>query len=121
MSRILVVDDEAAIRQILREILVRQGHQVECASNGVEALRFLQDGEYDLVLTDLLMPEMEGLEMIQLLRKTHSDVKIIAMTGGGSGGASKYLTLASAFGVQKTLMKPFSIEEVVSAVAQVLQ
>ena len=88
MARILVVDDEEGIRTLLRNILVREGHHVTTAADGVEALQVVDTQPVDLVITDLIMPEKEGVETISELRKRFPAVKIIAMSGGGMGGGS---------------------------------
>ena len=107
MARILVVDDEEGIRTLIRNMLVREGHQVTTACDGVEALRVVDSQAVDLVITDLIMPEMEGVEMISELRRRFPAIKIIAMSGGGMGGAVDYLRLAKALGAGQTLAKPF--------------
>mgnify|MGYP001486876547 FL=1 len=110
MARILVVDDEEGIRTLIRNMLVREGHQVTTACDGVEALRVVDSQAVDLVITDLIMPEMEGVEMISELRRRFPAIKIIAMSGGGMGGAVDYLRLAKALGAGQTLAKPFTRE-----------
>lgn len=120
MARILVVDDDAPIRNLVQTILATDGHEVFCAGDGKEAIRFLQESPFDLVITDLIMPEMEGLEMIRKVRKQRPELKIIAMTGGGYGSARDYLTWAKAFGVDQTIMKPFSRAELLEAVTGTL-
>ncbi|MDR3689276.1 MAG: response regulator [Fimbriimonas sp.] len=117
MARILLVDDEVEFRTLLRSLLVAEGHEVECASNGVEALETLHCSIFDLVITDLIMPEKEGIEMMMELRKESPKLKIIAMTGGGFGSANDYLSFAKALGAVKTLAKPFTRDEILAAVS----
>lgn len=116
MAQILVVDDEPGFCQLLQKILVDEHHDVAVACDGAVALEFIQVGAFDLLVTDLIMPEKEGLEVILDVRKWHPNIKIIAMTGGGYGNASEYLSWAKAFGVNKTLTKPFSRDELLLAV-----
>lgn len=120
MARILLVDDDSQLLSILKTVLNLEGHEVFLASDGVEALHLIDAGPFDVVLTDLIMPDKEGLEMIQEIRAGRPDLKIIAMTGGGYGSAATYLSWARAFGVQQTLMKPFSREELLVAIRELL-
>jgi CheY-like chemotaxis protein len=117
MAHILLVDDEVEFRQLLKNILVLEGHDVECASNGNEALGLSRRSAFDLVVTDLIMPEKEGIEMMMDLRKESPKLKIIAMTGGGFGSADDYLSFARALGAVKTLAKPFTRNEILEAIS----
>ena len=119
MSRILLVEDDDPLRKILRVTLVRMGHQIMEARNGKEALQLCQAEPPDIVLTDIVMPEKEGIETIGALRCFHPNVKIIAMSGGGSGSASDYLKIAKHMGATMTLAKPFSDQALAEAIANV--
>ena len=120
MARILVVDDEADFCQLLKKILVDEHHDVAIAGDGLVALDYIQEGAFELLITDLIMPEKEGLEVILDVKKWHPSIKIIAMTGGGYGNAHEYLSWAKSFGVQRTLSKPFSRDELILAVQSAL-
>ena len=120
MARILLVDDEISIRRLLQTILAHEGHEVTTACDGNEGLSLVNLAIFDLVITDLIMPDKEGLEMIREIRKSHPNLKIIAMTGGGHGNPTEYLTWAKAFGVQETVLKPFTRDEMVTAVRSTL-
>ena len=120
MPRILLVDDDDLLRKMLRVTLVKMGHQVVEASDGQEALRLCDAAPPDLILTDLIMPEKEGLETIAEVHRTHPAVKIIAMSGGGRGSAENYLHLAERLGAHRTLSKPFSNEALAEAIAAVM-
>ncbi|MES2693683.1 MAG: response regulator [Verrucomicrobiota bacterium] len=119
MSRILLVDDDDPLRNILRVTLEKMGHHVVEARNGKEALRLCQAEPPDIVLTDIVMPEAEGIELIGALRRFHSDVKIIAMSGGGRVSAADYLKIARHMGATIALAKPFSQEAIAAAIAKV--
>lgn len=119
MTRILLVDDDELLRRMLRLTLIKMGHVVIEAVNGNEALRLCQTEPPDIVLTDLIMPEKEGIETIRELRRLHPDVKIIAMSGGGRGSAKDYLVIAKRLGAAHTLNKPFTNEELAGAIAAV--
>src|SRR4051812_4019857 len=111
MASILVVDDSAELRKTIVRMLAKAGHEVRDASNGAAALRELERGSFDLVVTDIVMPDMEGLELIRQVKKNHADLPIIAMSGGGRGSVDDYLKLATSFGAAKTLEKPFQIAD----------
>lgn len=120
MPSILLVDDDALVREALHKTLVRAGYDVEDASGGTAALQAYQRQPRDLVITDIIMADGEGLDTIRALRKLDAHVKIIAMSGGGGGKAADYLNLAAKFGAARVLAKPFSGTEVLAVVAAVL-
>jgi DNA-binding NtrC family response regulator len=121
MARILLIEDDDSIRLLLRENLARDGHEVTTASNGREGLERYSPGAYDLVITDLIMPEMEGIEVLQDLRTRDPMVKALAMSGGGQFGAAEtYLRLASLLGAGKILAKPFTRDQFLAAVNEAL-
>ena len=120
MPHILLVDDDALLRDALHKTLVRAGYDVEDASGGTEALKAFRRQPPDLVITDIVMVDGEGLDMIRALRKLDAHVKIIAMSGGGLGKSDDYLNLANKFGATRVLAKPFSGPEILAVVAAVL-
>ncbi|MFY9926104.1 MAG: response regulator [Opitutaceae bacterium] len=120
MKRILLVDDDDLFRRMLALILTKLGYEVREARNGKEAIKLFDDSAPDVVLTDLIMPEKEGLETIAELRQSHPQVKIIAMSGGGRVSAFDHLRVAKAMGADQILAKPFSNEAVAAALEMVL-
>ena len=90
MARILLAEDDSLLRETLRVALQGAGHEVLAAPNGSVAINLAREKDFDLIVTDVLMPEMDGLELIQGLRKARSDVPIIAMSGGGSMDMLEY-------------------------------
>ena len=120
MSRILLVDDDESFRKMLHETLQRAGYEVQDAANGKVALKLYRQDPADLIITDLFMPEKEGLETIMELRRINPDVKIIAISGGGRGGPAGSLLMARRLGAKRGLVKPFSSKEALDTVAQVL-
>ena len=120
MQRILVIDDDEQVRELLVEILERAGYQIVTAANGAEGLRLYRAQPAELVITDLIMPEKEGLETILALRKEFPKVPIIAVSGGGRSGAISYLPLAKSLGAARTVAKPFSRQEILDAVKETL-
>jgi CheY-like chemotaxis protein len=122
VARILLVDDDDAVRDILRKALQAAGHEVEEASNGALALAAYRRRPSDVVITDLVMPEKDGLEAIIELRRLDPAVKIIAMSGGGRtlGPPQLYLESARTFGALDILSKPFTVSALLKAVSEVL-
>ena len=118
---ILLVDDDEQFRVMLSEALTGEGFLVREASDGRQGIKEYEEQPTDLVITDLVMPEKEGLEMIVKIKQLHSEVKIIAMSGGGRGSSQNYLKMAKAFGAQLVLAKPFSHREILEAISQVLE
>jgi DNA-binding response OmpR family regulator len=120
MARILLVDDEPLVLELFREILVLDQHDVTTAGDGNAAVAALSHGTFDLVITDLVMPDREGLETIMTLRHQYPQLPIIAMSGGGRGNSMDYLDLAAKLGARKTLAKPFSAQVLLDAVREVI-
>src|SRR5262245_1629923 len=117
---ILVIDDEEPVRAVLRQMLEKEGYKVEEAPDGAVGMSLLQDHPIDLVITDLFMPEKEGIETMREVRKSFPQVKIIAMSGGGRMAKLDFLPMAESFGAQRTLAKPFERKELLEAVRAVL-
>jgi CheY-like chemotaxis protein len=117
---VLVAEDDAQYRKLLKEVLENFGYQVLTTANGKEALRVFQEQTPKLVITDIIMPEKEGIETIRELRKMAPDVKIIAISGGGIGSADIYLKIAKAVGADRTIEKPIVIDDLMYAVSVLL-
>ena len=92
------------------------GYQTREAENGTAALKVLQGSEVNLLMTDILMPDMDGLELIMAARKTHPDLKVLAMSGGGRTAAEVLINIARRLGVQRTLEKPFELAQLLTEV-----
>ena len=120
MTRILLIEDEDDLRGLIRAHLAALGHTVDEAPNGKVGVARFRSSPPDLVITDLVMPEMEGLETIRVLKRTDPAVKIIAMSGGGANPAGSYLRVAEHLGASAVLAKPFSRCELETAVARLL-
>jgi CheY-like chemotaxis protein len=118
MPRLLLVDDDDSLRTVWKIALVKMGHEVTEARDGREAMILFEQAPPDIVITDLVMPEKDGLEMIRDLRRLHPDVKIIAISGGGRMSAANYLKIGKAMGADVVLPKPFLNEELRAAIAQ---
>ena len=120
MVKVLVADDEDMVRMVVKQTLAKAGIDVIEASNGREALEMQANDPADVVITDIIMPEQEGIETIVQLRKDYPDLPIIAMSGGGRIGATDYLQAAREFGARHILEKPFDRKELLLAVQDCL-
>lgn len=116
MARILIVDDESEVRKPLRILLERQGHQVGEAQDGAQAAAFAEQGHYDLVITDVVMPRTGGIEAVMTLHRTHPEMGLIIMSGKIPTESESIQLLARQFGVTRILHKPFSKAELIDAV-----
>ena len=120
MERILVIDDEPHILLMVKKMLERAGYEVDLASNGSEGLRLFSKLRPGLVITDIIMPEKEGLETIREMKRISSDLKIIAMSGGGKISADNYLETAKIFGASRLIEKPFSQKQLLTYVEELM-
>jgi len=118
MAHILVIDDSRSLRALLRTVLEGDHHHVLEASNGRLGLELYREQSMDLVITDLDMPEMDGLNLTYELTRSFVNVKVIAMTGGVDGDSR--LATAKLLGARQTLQKPFSLDRFLSVVREEL-
>lgn len=117
---ILVVEDEALVRDILMKVLRRAGYRVLPAANGQEAIRALDLPGINLIITDLYMPQMDGLELVMQLRRKYRTIPVIAISGSVSEQNADMLRTVRLLGARLTLAKPFSMHELVAAVNHLL-
>ena len=120
MAQILVIEDDEHIRGLIREVLEESGHEVLESSDGEDGLKKFSLNPTYLVITDILMPGMEGLETIRHLRTEVPTAKIIAISGGLEGKGVNVLELAKKFGATRILAKPFDLSQLLAAVEEVL-
>ncbi|QTA79523.1 Two component system response regulator [Desulfonema limicola] len=120
MAHILIIDDDDGFRKMVRYMLEKEGYDVFEASDGNKGIKIYQDQEIDLVITDIFMPDKEGIETIIELRRDNPDIKIIAVSGGGWKGDFDALKIAEAFGVQKAFEKPFERKEIIDTIKELL-
>ncbi len=118
-KNILVIDDDDLVRRTIVMTLSKADYEVEEASDGAIGLQAVSETSFDLVITDILMPNKEGIETIRELRRGNSDLKIIAISGGDRRGGS-FLDMAEKLGADRTLRKPFRPQELLAGVAEVL-
>jgi DNA-binding NtrC family response regulator len=119
--RILVIDDELQVRKALRRMLEKDGYEVNEAPDGAVGLQLLQAQPFDVLITDIFMPEKEGIETIIEVKKRYPSVRTIAISGGGRGGHLDMLPNALFLGAHYTLEKPFTREELRTAIQTVLK
>ena len=120
MARILIIDDEDELRSMLRRMLEQAGHEVTEAVNGAEGIQLYERDRPDLIITDIIMPEKEGVETIIALRQADPNLPIIAISGGGRLEATDFLTMAKKLGARHTLSKPFRRDQLLEAVGECL-
>ena len=120
MARILIIDDEDELRSMLRRMLEQAGHEVTEAVNGAEGIKLYERDQPDLIITDIIMPEKEGVETIIALRQADPNLPIIAISGGGRLEATDFLTMAKKLGARHTLSKPFRRDQLLEAVGECL-
>lgn len=118
MAKILVIDDEPLVLKTVRLVLELAGHDIQEASNGRIGMETLATQKFDLVITDILMPDQEGLETISGLRRDDGAIKILAMSGGGRTGNHDFLHIARKLGANATIKKPFDPDMLVAQVAE---
>jgi CheY-like chemotaxis protein len=122
MPRILIIDDDPDVRTLESKILKQEGYEVTEASDGVSGTRLFREILHDLVITDIIMPEREGIEVMTELKKDYPNIKIIAVSGGGAFvSGERCLQLARRLGACRTIAKPFRKKEFLDAVRDVLR
>lgn len=120
MSKILVIEDDPQIQRIYKIALGRAGYEVVIADNGQQGLDLFNSEHPDLVITDIVMPEKDGIETIRYLRRKSLDLKVIAVSGGGRAGAGTYLRPARLMGADRVFAKPMNLTELTDTVAELL-
>jgi len=116
MAKILLVDDDELVLYALSKFLRKSGHTIIEAANGLEAMKKLKLESFDLLVTDIIMPDMEGIQLILEAKKIHSDLAIIAISGGGRNIGTSYLSTAKSLGADATLEKPFDEQDLLNLI-----
>jgi DNA-binding NtrC family response regulator len=118
---ILVADDEDSIRSLVQHLLTGEGHRVMIVSNAREACALMKERQFDLVITDVLMPDGDGIDLITELKKVQPSARILAMSGGGRYlEGSDYLKLATGLGAHAAIMKPFTWQQLRAAIEEAI-
>ena len=120
MSKVLIIEDDPAARRMIGRVLGDAGHEVIDAVDGLDGVRRFRAEAPDLVITDLIMPKQEGIQTITDIRAGGARTPIIAISGGGAGGAELYLSMAEELGADAVLAKPFRPSDLLSLVSELL-
>ena len=119
-KHILVVDDDDMMRSFVKELLLINNFKITTAANGKEGLKEFRENTPNLVITDIIMPEMEGISFIRELRAHNKDIPIIAMTGNVHGRMEEFLEISSQLGADEVLRKPIKSEEFIEAINRLI-
>ena len=120
MARILIIDDEPMVRQQLADGLQAAGHEILTAVDGLDALNEVHQAAPDLIISDILMPNADGIELLMSLRQEKCQIPVIAISGGGRYGDTAFLGTARVLGAARTMIKPFRIEDLLAAIDELL-
>jgi YesN/AraC family two-component response regulator len=120
VPKILIIDDDVIVRNTIARILSRADYDLVVAPNGRQGLALFEKEYPELVITDLIMPEKEGVEMIREIREIRPNAKIIAISGGGRLGNTDYLLIAAKLGTCEIIAKPFEPSDLTEAVSRCL-
>jgi YesN/AraC family two-component response regulator len=120
MANILLVDDEPLVVETLSNAITSKGHTVVTAANGIEGMERFREGKFDLVITDIIMPDKEGIELIMEMKRHAPAVKIVAISGGGRTGSVEFLKMATKLGAVASLRKPIRLAEFYRVLSQSL-
>lgn len=120
MASLLIIDDDFEVREMLRQMFERCGHEVVAAHNGGAAIMILNEKPVDLIITDIIMPEKEGVETITEIKRDFPNIKIIAISGGGLLGPDVYLEIAKTVGAERTFTKPVERNKLLKAIEDLL-
>ncbi len=121
MPGVLIVEDDNELREMLKLSLNRRRITVLEATNGKEAIAHFKPSVTDLIVTDLIMPEEDGLKVIMTLRAIKPSLKVIAISGGGKAGPGSYLNMAKVLGADAVYSKPFSINDLTNKIEELLK
>ena len=119
-NKILIIDDDELVRSMMANFLKKNGYAVAQASNGNEGIEIAKKNIPDIVITDMLMPEKEGIETIVDLKKYNTDIKIIAISSGGKTKNMSFLDIAKNVGAQATIEKPFKPQDLIETIKEVI-
>ena len=120
MARILIIDDDETIRSVFKRFLEGKGYDVAVAADGRQGLRVLEDGPIDLVITDIMMPETDGLEVVMAIRGRESEIPVIAISGGMHAMPMDFLPMAKKFGACDVLYKPVELDDLLASIEKCL-
>lgn len=120
MARILIVDDDPDICFVLTRLLERHGHEASAVLNGQKAVEILESNPFDIAIIDIIMPDMDGIELIMKIRLNYPRLRVIAISGGGRISAEEYLKMARLFKVHHTFQKPVKADKLLTAINELM-
>ncbi len=120
MKNILIMDDDSSVQKLFTQFLTGHGYKVECAANGIAGLETMHWFNPDLLIVDIMMPEMDGLEVVQEIRRWNSELPIIAVSGGMRDGNMNFVSFAKEFGANAIFEKPVSLADLLASVRALL-
>lgn len=120
MTRVLIIEDDNEVREYLESLMERSGYETATAVNGKEGVDLFRTTPVDLVITDIIMPEKDGIETIMDMKRANPALKVIAISGGGRAEPENYLHSARLLGADRTIKKPFTNEDILEAVRALL-
>lgn len=121
MPKVLIIDDEEDIRSVLKDMLNMSGYEVDSAENGKQAKEFYDKTDYDAIITDIIMPEQDGFEVILDFRNKNQLDRVIAISGGRRTSSEDYLSIANHFGVSAIFSKPPNYKELMAKVDEIVK
>jgi len=120
MAKILIIDDDPEITGLLSKLLSRKNYDVKTVNKGLDGVAEYSKDNYNVVITDIVMPDIGGLEVIRLIKNTDKKANIIAMSGGALINSGTYLTMAKQLGAKYVFSKPFDLNEFINAITNLL-
>jgi CheY-like chemotaxis protein len=120
VASILIIEDDNEVREFLQSVLERAGYETHTAANGFEGVQVFRSRPFDLVITDIIMPEKDGIETIMDMKREQGDLRVLAISGGGRAEPDNYLESARLLGADATMKKPFTNQEILATVEQLL-
>ena len=120
MTKILIIEDDTAVRACLESVISRAGYETATAADGRAGLQVFRSEPFDLVITDIIMPEKDGIETIMDMKREQKDLKVLAISGGGRAEPDNYLESARLLGADATMKKPFTHQEMLETIVKLL-
>ncbi len=119
LPSILLIEDDISMRSMMIDFFTQKKFTLSAASNGSEALKLIQGKRFDLVITDIIMDNQDGLEVIRVIKNSYPEIKVIAISGGGKLSAEIYLKIASLLGAISIFQKPFSMNDLFNEIGNI--
>jgi DNA-binding NtrC family response regulator len=121
MPAILLIEDDVSMRSMMIDFFAQKNYLFHAASNGSDALKLIKEKRFDLVITDIIMDNKDGLEVIRAIKNSYPEIKVIAISGGGKLSAEIYLKIASLLGAVSIFQKPFSMNDLLKEISNIFR